>query len=109
MRKIFTIVLILLAAFIKSNAQGLVINEVDYDQPGTDSSEFIELYNSSSAAINLGTYRLLLVNGSNNLPYDTIALPGQLLNAGSFFVICSSYGTVPNCDMSYTTPPAGFV
>jgi hypothetical protein len=109
MRKIFTLVLILMAAFIRSNGQGLVINEADYDQPSADSAEFIELYNSGSSAINIGIYRVLLVNGNNNTLYDSIALPNQLLNAGDYFVICSSYGTVPNCDMSYPTPAAGFI
>ena len=34
----------------------LVINEVDYDQPGTDASEFLELKNDSSVAIDLDPY-----------------------------------------------------
>jgi hypothetical protein len=31
----------------------LVINEVDYDQPSTDTAEFLELKNVSAAAIDL--------------------------------------------------------
>jgi len=41
---------------------GLVINEVDYDQVGTDTAEFIEVYNSGSQAIDLSTLALVLVN-----------------------------------------------
>jgi len=109
MKRIFTFILILTAAVICSNAQGLVINEVDYDQPGTDTSEFIELYNSSSSAIDLGIYRVVLVNGNGNTIYDSIALPSQMLNAGAFFVICATYGATPLCDLTHTTPAAGFI
>ena len=49
----------------------LVINEVDYDQPSTDTAEFFELKNVSGAAINLDAYRVELINGSNGP-----ALPG---------------------------------
>ena len=31
----------------------LVINEIDYDQPGTDGAEFIELYNAGGGAADL--------------------------------------------------------
>lgn len=109
MKKIATIVFLIVGAFINSNGQGLVINEIDYDQPSTDSSEFIELYNSGSSPIDLRFYRVILVNGNNNTPYDSITLPNQMLNAGSYFVICSSLGTVPMCDMSHTTPSTGFI
>src|SRR5438552_2019806 len=110
MKKLFTIILLLAAFSFRSHAQGgLVINEVDYDQPGIDSSEFIELYNSAPNGINLSLYQVVLDNGNNNTPYDTIALPNQVLMPGGFFVICSSYGTVPLCDLSYPTPAAGFI
>jgi hypothetical protein len=103
MRKIFTIVLILLAACIKSNAQGLVINEVDYDQPGTDSAEFIELYNSSGTPIDLNIYAIILYNGNaTGSVYDSFPLPNQTLNAGDYFVISAGTGTVPNTDMVHT-------
>ncbi len=98
MRKIFTIILILVAASIRSNAQGLVINEIDYDQPGADLAEFIELYNSGSTPIDLSNYAVVLVNGSNSTRYDSIALPSRMLASHAFFVICGGNGTVPNCD-----------
>jgi hypothetical protein len=82
-----------------ASAQALKINEVDYDQTGTDTSEFIELYVSGSGSINLGTYWLILFNGTSSLPYDTVQLPAVTLSAGSYFVICGSSGAVPNCNM----------
>ena len=35
-----------------SNA-AVIINEIDYDQPGTDTAEFIELFNSDTSEISL--------------------------------------------------------
>ena len=42
----------------------LVINEIDYDQPSTDTAEFIEIRNNDTAAANLLGWTLELVNGS---------------------------------------------
>jgi len=103
MKKIFTLVLIMAAITLQSRAQtNLVINEIDYDQPAVDSAEFIELYNASSAAINLGDYTVVLFNGNatSNVIYDSFPLPAQLLSAGDYFVICGAGGKVPNCDMT---------
>jgi len=88
------------------NAQALVINEIDYDQPGVDSAEYVELYNAGPNPVNLGDFRLMLFNGSTsgttgNKPYDSIALPSQTLNAGAFFVICGNSGKVPNCNLTF--------
>jgi hypothetical protein len=45
---------------------GLVINEIDYDQPGTpDSAEFLELVNIAAGPVSLSGLELLLVNGNN--------------------------------------------
>jgi imidazolonepropionase-like amidohydrolase len=56
----------------------LVINEVDYDQVGTDAGEFIEIYNGSDAPVNLANYAVVLVNGSTNAQYLRVALTGML-------------------------------
>jgi hypothetical protein len=72
------------------SANGLVINEVDYDNVGTDSAEFVEIYNGGTAPINLTGYNLVLINGANNTAYKTVDLgqagtlmPGQYLVIGS--------------------------
>jgi hypothetical protein len=102
MRKIFTLVLFVFAAVV-SKGQGIVINEVDYDQPGTDSSEYIELYNPTSGPIDLSNYAIILYNGNaTGSVYDSFPLPNQTLNAGDFFVISAGTGTVPNTDMVHT-------
>jgi len=101
MKRISTTLFILLVLISVNNAysQGLKINEFDYDQIQPDSAEFIELYNSSSSPIDLGDYKIRLVNGNNNTVYDSIVLPSQFLNPSSYFVICGSFNIVPLCDM----------
>jgi len=68
----------------------LVINEVDYDQPGADNTEFIEIYNGTGAQVSLATLELVLVNGANNQEYMTIPLltAGSLAD-GQYLVVCS--------------------
>lgn len=79
----------------------LVINEVDYDMPGTDSAEFIELRNNDVVPIDLSLYAIELVNGSGGgaIVYQTIQLPGAILQPGDYYVICADSGKTPNCDL----------
>ncbi len=77
---------------------GLVINEIDYDNIGTDTAEFIELYNGSSVAVPLAGFQLAFVNGANSQTYTTVDLgpagtimPGQYLVVGATSVV----STVP--------------
>ena len=62
-------------------AVGLVINEVDYDSEGTDTGEFIELYNSSTVSIDLNGTAVVLINGANNQEYARVNLSGSLAPA----------------------------
>ncbi len=80
--------------------EGLVINEVDYDMPGSDDAEFVELLNTSSEPVSLGGVEVLFVNGSNSETYSTITLPDSTLAAGDYFVICFSTDNVANCDLN---------
>lgn len=67
----------------------LLINEVDYDQPGTDGAEFLEIYNPGPDAADLSKWKLEHVNGSNNSVVWTIDLvqAGQQLPAGGYLVV----------------------
>jgi hypothetical protein len=71
-----------------------VINEVDYDQPGADDNEFIEIYNPGQTLIDLTRYRLELVNGTNSEVYDSFNLDEDLavsvLEAGQYLVVGKS-------------------
>lgn len=104
MKKIVLSYLFVLTSVFTFAQTGLVINEIDYDQPGLDSAEFIELYNAGSSAVNLADYSVVLIN-CNNLgftAYATITLPAQSLASGAYFVICSPFGTVSNCNQNFT-------
>ncbi len=80
-------------------AAALVINEIDYDQQGTDTAEFVEIANVGPVPVNLGSITLELVNGSNTSVYDTIALPSVDLAPGDYFVVCGDAVNVYNCDL----------
>jgi hypothetical protein len=54
--------LLLLVPSASAVSTSLVINEIDYDQPGTDTAEFLELKNVSGSSIGLDDYSVELVN-----------------------------------------------
>lgn len=94
MKKILLIILL----FSLSSSQ-LLINEIDYDQPGTDSSEYLELVGEA------GTYNnvvVSLINGNNNSSYNTFSLGNITLSDETdgfgFYVI--GVPSVPNVDFS---------
>lgn len=76
---------------------GLVINEVDYDQPGEDNGEFVELLNTSASPISLDGLAVLLVNASASTVYgkSPIALSGTL-NPGAYLLLHSTVFTPPS-------------
>ncbi len=80
---------------ISTGANHLVINEVDYDQLGSDNAEYIEIYNPSAAAVPLTGKQVLLVNGSGEATYATINLGTGTLAAGGYLVIAGANVTVP--------------
>ena len=62
-----------------------VINEVDYNQPGTDTKEFVEIYNNTASDMTLDGVELVFVNGNVNpavdySPVQHVALTGTLLS-----------------------------
>ena len=71
----------------------LVINEVDYDQVGTDTTEFIEIYNPSATARTLDGLSVVLINGSGATSiYGTYPLTGSL--AGHAYLMLASAAVV---------------
>lgn len=68
----------------------LVINEIDYDQPGSDAGEFIELLNTGPDPVSLTSLQLLLVNGASPVTvYESFNLvdASQELAGGQYLVI----------------------
>jgi len=70
----------------------ILINEVEIDSPGSDTAEFIELYDGGVGNTRLDGYAVVLFNGGNgngndNISYDQFDLDGFSTNADGFFVI----------------------
>jgi hypothetical protein len=84
---------------------GFVINEINYDDQGTDVTEYVELYNGSGQDISLAHYQVVFINGSNNLPYTTINL-GALgtLPSHHYLVIADSMVQVPSSALKIYFP-----
>jgi hypothetical protein len=83
----------------------LLINELDVDQPGTDTSEYIELY--AAGGVDCVGIALVLINGgaTPGVEYARINLdPVGDLAAGSCLVIAGSNVTVPSPGLRYTPP-----
>jgi hypothetical protein len=71
-----------------------VINEIDYDQPNTDTAEFIEIYNAANSPARLEGVAVVLVNGANLQEYSRVVLSG-VLRAREFAVVASPLVAVP--------------
>ncbi len=93
---LFSTTMVLLGASASSHA-GLIINEIDYDQPGSDTAEFIELYNSNDLPLILDGYSLELVNGSSGNIYHSFDLSGLSIAANGYLVVCNNIRAVANC------------
>jgi large repetitive protein len=88
---------------VSSAAQHLVINELDYDSVGTDTLEYVEIYNPTGAAISLTDVGVVLINGNGMVAYPTttsvisLASVGSL-GAGEYLVLAGAtvLATVPS-------------
>ena len=67
---------------------GLVLNEVDYDQVGTDGDGFVELNNAGTSALDLTGIALVFVDGADSAEYDREALTGTL-DPGAHLVVAA--------------------
>src|SRR5919106_3165293 len=106
------VIVLTLAAALMVSASGsarassttLLVNEIDYDQPGTDDAEFVEIKNVSDGSVSLAGHSLRLVNGTGGgaSVYQTIDLPDISLATGDHFVVCANPATTANCDLDVT-------
>jgi len=92
-----------LACITQNSNAAIIINEFDYDQAGSDTAEFIELFNTGETAISLNNYSIELINGNNSSIYRTINLTGFSINTNDYFVVCGNASLVANCDYSFTS------
>ncbi|MDX1509354.1 MAG: hypothetical protein R3358_13795, partial [Woeseiaceae bacterium] len=76
-----------------------VINEVDADNPSTDTAEFVEIYDGGAGNSDLTGMVLVLYNGSSDSSYNAFDLDGQSTDANGYFVLCGDAANVANCDL----------
>ncbi|MBL7829139.1 MAG: lamin tail domain-containing protein, partial [Saprospiraceae bacterium] len=70
--------------------QNVWINEIHYDNSGTDAGEFIEI--AGTAGVDLSAYSLVLYNGTGGAVYDTDVLSGIIPNlSNGFGTLCFGY------------------
>lgn len=91
--------MVLLGASTTTQA-AVIINEIDYNQPGSDTAEFIELFNPDINPVALDGYTLELVNGTNGSTYKSFDLSGLSITAIGYLVLCDSTQAVANCDVN---------
>ncbi len=74
----------------------VMINELDYDEVGTDYTEYVELFNPGTTSAPLAGLALVLVNGADNTEYARIDLSTVgMLGGGQYLVIAGAMVTVP--------------
>ena len=61
---------------LDDDAPVIVINEVDSDTPGTDTAEFVELYDGGVGNVSLNGMTLVFFNGNGDIAYRVITLDG---------------------------------
>ncbi|MCH7966304.1 MAG: lamin tail domain-containing protein [Thaumarchaeota archaeon] len=82
---IFLLVGIIVPAYAQTSSDNVVINEVDINPPGDDStsiSEWVELYNPTDSDIDLGGWEIAsttVLKKTMTISYGTIIKPGQFL------------------------------
>lgn len=82
---------------LSSFSQSVWINEIHYDNDGSDSGECIEI--SGTAGTDMSCYSIVLYNGNNTSTYDTDALSGTMPDEGCGFgaiSICYSSDGIQN-------------
>ena len=76
-------------------AQTVFINEIHYDNTGTDVNEAIEI--AGSASTNLSGWKIVLYNGSDSKAYGTINLTGIITDQqAGFGAISFAYAGIQN-------------
>ncbi|MEZ4734093.1 MAG: lamin tail domain-containing protein [Caldilineaceae bacterium] len=73
-----------------NRATALVINEVDADTPGSDTAEFVEIYDGGAGNTSLTGYTLVFFNGTNDQSYYALDLDGYSTDANGYFVAGNS-------------------
>jgi uncharacterized protein (TIGR03437 family) len=77
----------------------VVFNEVDSDQVGTDTAEFVELYDGGTGNSSLTGLVVVFYNGSDDKSYEAFDLDGRSTNANGYFTLGNA--AVPGVDFTF--------
>lgn len=77
----------------------VVINEVDADQAGTDTGEFVEIYDGGIGNTSLSGLVVVCYNGTDDKSYQAFDLDGGNTSAGGYFTLGNA--AVPGVDMVF--------
>jgi hypothetical protein len=78
------------------DAGNLVLNEVDYDQVGTDGNGFVEIANTGGSVADLAGVDLVAVNGGDSAEYARVHLTGMLAAGGHLDVAIELQNGAPD-------------
>uniref|UniRef100_A0A3P9PZE1 Si:ch211-183d21.1 n=1 Tax=Poecilia reticulata TaxID=8081 RepID=A0A3P9PZE1_POERE len=67
----------------------LIISEINADNPGLDTTEFVELYHTSGQRASLDGYTLVFYNGKGNVAYKVLDLKDHSTDDRGFFLVGS--------------------
>ena len=96
-RKLILLAAAALAVALASSALAeVVISEVDYDQPSTDTAEWVELYNSAASPVTLSGIDMVFLSAAGCSEYNRINLDGITIAGGGFVVIGNHACAVTN-------------
>ena len=92
--------------FEPSSASGnttymIIINEVDSDTPGTDTLEFVELYDGGIGNTDLTGLVMVFYNGTTDTSYAALDLDGFTTDGNGYFLIGQS-GVSPAPDLIFS-------
>ncbi len=80
-------------------ATNVIINEVDADNPSTDTTEFVELYDGGVGNTSLTGLVVVFYNGSSDLSYASFDLDGFTTNANGYFTLGNA--AAPGVDLVF--------
>jgi uncharacterized repeat protein (TIGR01451 family) len=103
----FSLTIIFWIIWLPASVQGgespldgqIKINELDSDTPGTDTSEFIELFDGGIGGISLTGYVLVFYNGATDTTYRAVDLDGYSTNRGGYFLVGNK--AVPGVNVTF--------
>lgn len=99
MKWYLAVLLGLLCGAANASASPIMINEVDADNAGTDTREFVELFDGGSGNTALDGMVLVLFNGANDAVYSSFDLSGYATRGTGYFVVGGT-GLVPDLIVS---------